>query len=69
MNLDQPDVLPLYIGDDVTDEDAFEALSERGIGILVTEKAQRTMARYVLKDPSEVRTFIQALSSMLEGDI
>ena len=35
LRLDGDDVAPLYLGDDVTDEDAFRALSGRGIGIFV----------------------------------
>ena len=31
-------VRPIYIGDDRTDEDAFRALEQRGIGILVSEE-------------------------------
>jgi hypothetical protein len=39
------DVLPIYIGDDRTDEDAFKALKGRargGCGILVSSKARRS---------------------------
>jgi alpha,alpha-trehalase len=57
-------VWPLYIGDDVTDEDAFRALRHTGVGIVVIEDAdQATAARYALADTEAVRTFLQTLSS------
>ena len=34
LDLGGDDVLPFYIGDDITDKDAFAALRGRGIGIL-----------------------------------
>jgi alpha,alpha-trehalase len=61
LNLNRPDVLPLYIGDDTTDEDAFKAIKERGIGIVVMEKPRPTDAQYLLKDPEEVGQFLEAL--------
>ncbi|WIA16606.1 hypothetical protein OEZ85_013273 [Tetradesmus obliquus] len=43
----QADVLPIYIGDDKTDEDAFRALQDHtGIGILVSTKAKPTAAAF-----------------------
>ena len=71
LGFDSDDVAPLYLGDDLTDEDAFEALNEaspRGIGIFVgraddPEVAGRTTAAdYVLDDVQEVERFLNALA-------
>jgi trehalose-phosphatase len=60
--------LPIFIGDDLTDEDAFEVVRGRGLGILVTQDAERsTLARRSLRDPEEVRLFLERLIGMLEG--
>jgi len=61
LKLDRQDVLPIYIGDDVTDEDAFRALKGRGIGIVVWDKPYETAAAYSLKNPDEVREFLLRL--------
>ena len=54
--------LPIYIGDDVTDEDAFDAIRDRGLGIVVEEGNRRTGARAALRDPAEVRAFLDHLA-------
>jgi alpha,alpha-trehalase len=61
LKLDEEDVLPFYIGDDVTDEDAFRALRGRGIGIVVQDKPYETAAVYSLKNPDEVCEFLLRL--------
>lgn len=61
LKLDEEDVLPFYLGDDVTDEDAFRALSGRGIGIVVRDQPYETAAVYSLKNPDEVREFLLRL--------
>ncbi|HDR15284.1 MAG TPA: trehalose-phosphatase [Desulfobacteraceae bacterium] len=61
LKLDRKDVLPFYIGDDVTDEDAFRALKGRGIGIVVRDTPYETAAAYSLKDPDDVRRFLLQL--------
>src|SRR5712691_5835914 len=38
LGLDRQDAFPLYIGDDLTDEDAFRALKQCGAGIVVSEQ-------------------------------
>jgi alpha,alpha-trehalase len=68
LHLDRQDVLPLYIGDDATDEDVFQVLQARGLGILVTEEPRSTAAHYALKDPQEVQNFLQQILPLLQGN-
>lgn len=60
---DCDDVLPIYVGDDRTDEDAFKVLREknRGYGILVSSVPKESSAFYSLRDPSEVMEFLKSL--------
>ncbi|KAM7493766.1 hypothetical protein LguiB_028375 [Lonicera macranthoides] len=64
------DVLPIYIGDDRTDEDAFKVLREgnRGYGILVSSSAKESKAIFSLRDPSEVNEFLKSLVRWKEQD-
>jgi trehalose 6-phosphate phosphatase len=67
---EQEEWIPIYIGDDVTDEDAFRAVAERGIGIVVlheTDPPRETAAAYSLRDPEEVRGLLDRLAA-LEGN-
>ncbi|KAH7295686.1 hypothetical protein KP509_27G060700 [Ceratopteris richardii] len=59
----RPDVFPVYIGDDRTDEDAFKVLNKQnhGLGILVSTAVKETNAQSSLRDPSEVLEFLQRL--------
>ena len=67
LGLDGDDVLPVYVGDDVTDEDAFEALRERGLGILVSERPRPSAATYAVRDPDEVRALLERLVATLDS--
>jgi len=62
-------VLPVYIGDDDTDEDAFRAISDRGIGIVVGTEKRPTSAHYALRDPDEVAHFLHDLAALAEKDV
>ena len=60
-----PDIVPIYIGDDVTDEDAFHTLAGHGLSIVVAEAPRRTAARYALQNPAQVQTLLQRLAAAL----
>lgn len=68
LELDGPGVLPMYFGDDITDEDAFRALDGRGIGIYVggaTEEAKTdrpTAACYKVEDPEAAGALLDTLA-------
>ncbi|WP_025605976.1 trehalose-phosphatase [Pontibacter actiniarum] len=66
LNLNKPNIIPLYIGDDLTDEDAFAALQGQGIGILVGEHDEQTAATYRLEDVEEVQAFLESLTQHLK---
>ena len=61
-------LLPIYLGDDITDEDAFDAVDDDGIAILVRHSDdgdRATAARYALDDPGRVREFTEQLAHRL----
>ncbi len=55
-----------YIGDDITDEDAFRAIKTYGIGVLVGSQARTTGAQYKLKNTDQTLRFLEILSSSIE---
>jgi alpha,alpha-trehalase len=67
LGMDPAGVFPLHIGDDTTDEDAFRAVQDRGLGIVVRGREGRSQARYALADPDAVRDFLWALDRRLGG--
>jgi alpha,alpha-trehalase len=71
LGLDRPGVLPFYIGDDLTDEDAFRAIANRGIGILVADEPRETAAEYQLRDTGQVVELLRQLlhSRPAESDL
>lgn len=51
-------ILPIYIGDDLTDEDAFKALKGKGLAIFVGKPAN-SKADYYLNNTKEVTEFLR----------
>lgn len=54
-------VFPIYIGDDVTDEDAFRALKGKGLSIFVGEQPKPSFAQYYVKNVEEVLHFLKLI--------
>lgn len=61
--LEDRKILPIYVGDDVTDEDAFKILRNKGLTIFVGEPGT-SQAEYYLKDTKEVVEFIQRITEL-----
>jgi trehalose-phosphatase len=61
-------ILPVYIGDDVTDEDVFKVLKKKGLTIFVGEQTT-SEAQYYLKTTEEVTEFLRLISDLSVGKI
>lgn len=59
---DKP-LLPIYAGDDTTDEDAFRALKNKGITVFVG-RPKKSAAQYYLNNPGEVADFLRRILSL-----
>ena len=60
-------VLPIYIGDDLTDEDAFQALGAQGVSILVGSPNPLSRAQFLVASVDEVLRFLQLLLEAWKG--
>jgi trehalose-phosphatase len=65
LEIDLETSIPIYLGDDVTDEDAFAALIGTGIGIIVGRDGEPSRASYALENPDEVRTLLASLGGQI----
>ena len=52
-------VWPVYLGDDATDEDAFEEIGSTGLTIAVSKRP--TSASFVVDDPAAVECFLKSI--------
>ena len=67
LELDHYGVIPIYIGDDVTDEDAFEAFAKKGVTLVVGDESRFTHAKYRLESVDEVKNFLFMLQVYLRN--
>jgi trehalose 6-phosphate phosphatase len=50
--------LMAYLGDDLTDEDAFAVIHGKGLGVLVRKELRQTIADIWIKPPAELLNFL-----------
>lgn len=58
--LGEKSAFPVYIGDDISDEDAFKVLKRKGLTVFVGEPAS-SKADYYVKDAKEVSRFLRLI--------
>jgi trehalose 6-phosphate phosphatase len=58
-----------YLGDDMTDEDAFGALDPFGLSVLVREEYRPTSAKVWLRPPEELLAFLEQWLYACGGDV
>ncbi len=56
--MENPESVLVYLGDDSTDEDAFAALPQTGLGVLARPRWRKTAAQFRLTPPGEVLAFL-----------
>jgi len=54
----EPNTTVAYLGDDLTDEDAFRAIKGKGLGVLVREKTRKSQADLHITPPGELLDFL-----------
>lgn len=55
-----------YLGDDLTDEDAFQALGEQGLSVLVRPEYRPTAAQLWLRPPADLLAFLHRWADIRE---
>ncbi len=56
----------IYIGDDVTDNDAFKAIVNKGLTVFVGGNSRKFAARYYLKDVKEVNILLKQIKTYFD---
>jgi trehalose-phosphatase len=64
----EPAAIPAaYLGDDLTDEDAFAAMGSRGYSVLVRTEVRESSAHFWLRPPEELLAFLDQWIAASQG--
>ncbi len=61
--------LPVYIGDDLTDEDGFRAVNKMGGLSVVVGRKRSSSARYYLKSAKDVQKFLEEIEKIKRCEV
>lgn len=67
LHLNRSEFHHLYIGDDLTDEDAFKTLPENGTGILVGHHQNPTYADFRIDNPEEINKLLDSFIRIIKA--
>jgi len=62
----EPETLVVFVGDDVTDEDALDAVRAEGLGVVVDTEDRPSAAHMRLDDPSQVAELLGRIRAEVE---
>lgn len=62
-----PDSISAYLGDDLTDEDAFRTIKGKGLGVLVRPQIRETLADIWITPPQELAEFLENWHNACKG--
>jgi trehalose 6-phosphate phosphatase len=60
-------IIPIYLGDDITDENGFKAVSDKGISVYIGEHG-KSNAKYYLNNTDEVLLFLKEIIKYLNHE-
>ena len=61
LGMNRENGVPLFVGDDITDEDGFESIFGYGVGVLVGTHGEKTAASFTLRSTEEVGAFLEKI--------